>query len=238
METITDSKITAELTESAKKLAPWRSGLAWWVILIEGVALAVIGLLIILDPAKTNIRVGLLLSLGLFIAGLLQMWSLFRNKVPEPVDGIVGARAALGIFSGLLVLWLFMGGLLTIEVGLLVLGLGSLAYGVLGLFIVFNTVGSQRTAAFMEMLFFTLFGLVVLYTRYVGPTAIATGVTIIGWLGIVLGVVLILYSFVRKGQEEKGEQVEAAAAAAVTEVAAQRERVAPTDPPVKPGDPQ
>jgi uncharacterized membrane protein HdeD (DUF308 family) len=227
METITDSKITAEITGYGKKLMPWQTGLAWWVILIEGIALAIIGLLIILDPAKTNIRVGLLLSFGLFIAGLLQTWSLFRNKVPESVDGIVGARAALGIFSGLLVLWLFMGNLLTIEVGLLVLGLGSLFYGLLGLFMVFNSSGSQRTAAFVEMIFFTLFGIVMLYTRYAGPAAIATGVTVVGWLGIVMGAVLILYSFVRKGQQDKGEQAEAAATAAAATVNEQRERVSP-----------
>jgi uncharacterized membrane protein HdeD (DUF308 family) len=222
METITDSKITADITDYGKKLMPWQAGLAWWVILIEGVALAIIGLLIILDPGKTNVRVGLLLSIGLLIAGLLQMWSLFRNKVPESVDGIVGARAALGIFSGLLVLWLYMGNLLTLEVGLLVLGLGSLGYGLLGLFMVFNSLGSQRTAAFMETIFFTLFGIIVLYTRFEGPTAIATGVTIIGWLGVVMGAILIVYSFVRKGQQDKGEKAEATATAAATTLSQQR----------------
>lgn len=229
METITDSKITAELTESAKKLAPWSAGLSWWVILIEGIALAVIGLLIVLDPDKANIRIGLLLSFGLFIAGLLQSWALFRNRAPESVDGIVGARAALGIFSGLLVLWLFMGNLLTAAVGLLVLGLGSLAYGLLGIFLMLNTRGSQRTAAFLEMIFFTLFGVIVLYTRWAGATALSTGVTAIGWLGIITGVILTIYAFMRRGREEEMEEAAAAAAVAVDRAAA-AQVAAPTTP--------
>lgn len=228
MEPITDSKVTAELADSAKKLAPWQSGLSWWVILIEGVALAIVGLLIVLDPEKANIRIGLVLSLILFIAGLLQSWALFRNRAPEPVDGIVGARATLGIFSGLIILWLFVSDLLTAEVGLLILGLGSLFYGLLGLFVVFNTVGSQRMAAFLELIFFTGFGAVVLYTRYAGATVVSTGITIIGWLGIIMGAVLIVYSFIRRGQENTEEQAAASAAAAVDRVSARTTPVAPT----------
>ncbi len=222
--------LTDQLTDQAKQLAPWRSGLPWWVVLIEGVVLGIVGLLIVLDPAKANLRVGLLLAILLLVSGILQSWMLMRAKAPETVDGVLGARAALGIFPALVVLWLFMGDSLTIETGLLILGLGALCYGLLGIFLVFNSSGGQRNSALLETIFFTAFGAIVLYTRYGGPAVVTTAVTWIGWLALLSGVGLAFYSFIRRNQaneqEAKAESAAAAAGASVDRVAAQANETA------------
>ena len=36
--------------DTAKELAPWRANLAWWIILVEGIVLAAIGLLTLFNP--------------------------------------------------------------------------------------------------------------------------------------------------------------------------------------------
>ncbi|MEZ4519369.1 MAG: hypothetical protein R3C44_21930 [Chloroflexota bacterium] len=144
-----------------------------------------------------------MLSIILLIAGVLQAWMLFRENAPESVDGVLGARAALGIFSGLITLWLYMGEILTVEVALLILGLGAFFYGILGIFLVLNSLGEKRSSALLETIFFTVFGLIILYTRIAGPSAIETGVSLIGWLALLVGVGLLVYGFIRRGEDEK-----------------------------------
>lgn len=200
-QTLTDQAVGA-----AKQLAPWRSSLPWWVVLIEGVALGIIGLLVLLDPQKANVRVGLIISLGLLIAGVLQSWMLMREKAPESVDGVLGARAALGVFSGLLVLWLYVGDDLTASAGLLILGLGSLLYGLLGIFLVFNSLGGKRTSALIETVVFSAFGLLALYSRSAGAEAITTIVSAAGWVFLLGGIGLAIYSFLRRDDQTDAEE--------------------------------
>ena len=46
-----------ESLEKAKELAPWRADLPWWVVLIEGAVLLVIGFLILINPEQTSVNV-------------------------------------------------------------------------------------------------------------------------------------------------------------------------------------
>ena len=63
-----------------------------------------IGLLVLLDPNKANVRLALLLTAALPVTGLLQVWSVLRVKAPESVDTAAGARAAIGVCAGVIVL--------------------------------------------------------------------------------------------------------------------------------------
>ncbi|MEA3335176.1 MAG: hypothetical protein U9R25_04650 [Chloroflexota bacterium] len=205
------SNMTQEALEKGKGLAPWRTSLPWWVVLLEGIVLGGIGLLVLLDPGKANIRLALILTAALVVAGLLQLWDVLRSRAPESIDSAAGARAGIAIFAGVVVFILYFvtddigQKLLTIPVGLIIFGSASLIYGLLGIVMIFGTRGAQRRTAIVETLFFTAIGALMLYTQFAGPEAVTTAATIGGWLALGTGVLLIGLAIWR---QQKGEQAD------------------------------
>ena len=206
------SDLSKEALETAKGLAPWRTSLPWWVVLIEGIVLAVIGVLVLLDPQKANVNVALILTVGLAVAGLLQLWDVIWGRAPESVDSAMAMRAAIAVFAGLVVLLLYFLNALTVQGGLIIVGLASLIYGLLGLVVVFGTIGSQRRTALLETVLFTGIGLLMLYTQFAGAEAVTTALTVAAWLVLVIGVGLIIMAIWR---QQKGDEADAAIDAAL-----------------------
>jgi uncharacterized membrane protein HdeD (DUF308 family) len=197
--------LTHETLEAAKQLAPWSTSLPWWVVLIEGIILGGIGLLVLLNPTRANINVVLILSAGLALAGILQVWDVLRGKAPESVDSAVSARAGIAVYAGFLILILYFIEEITVRGGLLIFGLASLIYGFLGLALIFNTIGAQRRQAIVEFVLFTGAGLLIMYTLVSGPSAVTTAATIAGWLALLSGIALIGLSIWRM---QKGDQAD------------------------------
>ena len=77
--------------ETAKGLAPWRAGLPWWVVLVEGGVLGLVGILILIDPRKATLNVALFLAAALVVAGIIQIWSVLRGRAPEDIDSLIAA---------------------------------------------------------------------------------------------------------------------------------------------------
>lgn len=196
-------ELSKKTFEGAKQLAPWRSSLPWWVAFLEGIIIAIIGLLIILDPNKANVRLSLILSLALFVSGFFQFLDLNRSRAPENVDGTMGARAGVGMFAGLVALVLWYLDQLTVQGGLIILGLGSLIYGVLGFFLVFNSVGAQRRVAIVESLLYVAVGALALYALFGGADEIASVVSILGWIALIAGSAIAVFGFLRRGHDDE-----------------------------------
>ena len=81
-----------QAVDAAKQLAPWSTRIPWWVVLIEGIIVGGIGLMVVFNPQGANVTLALALSLGLVIAGLMQLWSIMRDDVPEKIDSAGCAR--------------------------------------------------------------------------------------------------------------------------------------------------
>ncbi len=197
---------------AAKQLAPWSTRLPWWVVLIEGLVLGVIGLLVVIDPQGANVNLVLFLSAALVIAGLMQFWNIMSSHVPEKIDSVVASRAAVAVFAGLNILVLFfIEGALTRVAGYSIFGTAALVYGLLALVQVFRTDGSSRRTGLVEFLVFTSVGAIALWGLYSGGDAIIQAVRIIGWIFLIGGIALIALSIWRwrKG-DEADEAIEAA----------------------------
>ena len=196
--------LSDQAMDAAKQLAPWKTSLPWWVVLIEGLVIGGIGLMVILDPQGANVNLALALSVGLVISGLLQIWDIWQERVPEKIDSLVAARAGIGVYAGLVVLVLyFIEGALTRASGYGIFGSAALIYGLLALVQVFRTGGDKRRQALIEFLLFTSAGAVTLYGLYAGGSAIVSAVRIIGWIFLIAGVALLGLSIWRwqKGDE-------------------------------------
>ncbi len=200
-----DSDLSDQATEAAKQLAPWRTGLPWWGVLIEGIVLAVIGLLVLLNPARANINLALILSAGLVVAGIMQFWDVLNSRAPEGIDSAMSARAAIAVFAGALILILYFLDEITIRGGMITFGLAAVVYGLLAMPVVVGTLGSQRRQALIEFLIFTSAGAVVIYTLFRGPEALNTAVTVAGWISLIGGGALIVLAIWR---QQKGDEAD------------------------------
>lgn len=189
--------------DTVKELAPWRSGLAWWIILIEGIVVALAGLLMILTPRGTNRNIALFLTGALAVAGLLQLWTLLRARTPEHVDTLVSARAAVAVFAGLIVLDLFFWGHLTWQVGLITVGTASLVYGLLGLVLIYRWKGARRQNAIIETTFFVIVGLLMLYAQVGSAGSVETAIQVLAWLSLLTGLGLVGFAFFRRSKDEE-----------------------------------
>jgi uncharacterized membrane protein HdeD (DUF308 family) len=210
--------------DTAKDLAPWRAGLPWWVVLVEGAVLGVIGILILIDPRQTTVNVALFLAAALVIAGIIQLWSILRGKVPESVDSLLAARGAIGIYAGGIVLLLFFLQYLSMEAGLISFGLGSLIYGILGLWSSIASSSRRRLSAIIEGIFFTAFGVLLLYVLFAGGETVQQVTSIVGWTAIVGGLLLIGISFYNRSRDADREESQTTAADTTTELAPARQR--------------
>ena len=196
--------LSDQAVDAAKQLAPWSTKIPWWVVLIEGIVVGGIGLMVVFNPQGANVTLALALSLGLVIAGLMQFWAIMRNDVPEKIDSVVAARAAVAVYAGVLILvFYFIEGALTRVAGFGAFGTAALIYGLLALVQVFRTDGSSRRQSLVEFLLFTSVGAITLWGLYAGGEAIVTAVRIIGWIFLIGGVALIALSIWRwqKGDE-------------------------------------
>jgi uncharacterized membrane protein HdeD (DUF308 family) len=214
----TKKDLSDQAVDAAKQLAPWSTTIPWWVVLIEGLVLGAIGLMAVFNTQGANVTLALALSAGLVVAGLVQIWGIFRETVPEKIDSAVAARAAIAVYAGLVVLIFYFLGedaltgqpILTRIAGYGIFASASFIYGLLALVQVIRTDGSSRRQALVEFVLFGAVGLLGLWGLFTGGENIRTAVQIIGWIFIIGGIALIGLSIWRwqKG-DEADEKIEA-----------------------------
>jgi uncharacterized membrane protein HdeD (DUF308 family) len=200
-----DYDLSEQAAEAAKQLAPWRTALPWWGVLIEGIVVGGVGLLVLLDPGRANINLALALSAGLVVAGIMQFWAILNNQAPEGIDSAMSARAAIAVFTGALILLLYFLEEITVRGGMITFGLAAVVYGLLAAPVIVGTLGSQRRQALIEMLIFTAAGAVVIYTLFRGPEALNTAVSVAGWIALLGGIALIILAIWR---QQKGDEAD------------------------------
>lgn len=119
------------------KAAPWKAGMAWWVVLAEGIILAVLGALLIFVPDFSANTVLLIIGAVMLVIAGLSTFRLVRSQVPPERIGTVAFRAGAGVAVGLVVVL----GTLFIGEGkpeqtlaaAAILGIGLFLYGVVGI---------------------------------------------------------------------------------------------------------
>jgi uncharacterized membrane protein HdeD (DUF308 family) len=165
----------------------------WWLILIQGIAMIILGILFFTAPAATLVTLIWVLGIYWLIGGILDIVAIFIDRTAwgwKLVSGIIGIVAGLLIMghpltAALIVpatfIWLF--------------GLMGIVIGVIGIIRAFQ--GDGWGAGILGV-FSILFGLILL-----GNAMLATlGVPfLLGIIGLVGGVVAIWQSFqVKKAQ--------------------------------------
>lgn len=159
----------------------------WWVVLIEGIAAVIIGILLLTNPGATTVVLVQALGLYWFIVGIIDIVRIFidsSNWGWKLFSGIIG------ILAGLLILNNPLWATLLVPTTLVwVFGFFGIIIGIIGLIQAFQ--GAGWGAGILGILS-VLFGL-LLITNALG--AALTLPYILGILGIVGGIAAVIMAF-------------------------------------------
>ena len=182
------------MTEQAKAMvlstAPWRRGVPWPVVLIEGSAIAAIGIYMLASDSASDV-VRQLVAAILLVNGLLEIVAGFKAEDNagaryRVLRGTIGAT--VGAIITLEPFWDF----LTNAAARWILGLGFLAFALLGfaLLVITRDQGGMRLGAAVTNLAF----LVLAILFFTSDESDSTRIDLLGTVAIVLGILLVLYA--------------------------------------------
>jgi len=159
----------------------------WWIPLIQGIALVIIGVLLFVSPIKTTLFIVQVLALYWFLSGIFEIVSIFLDRTAwgwKLLGGIIGILAGYYILSQPVAGTLVLGFALVV-----VLGIQALIMGVV------NIIQALRGAGWG----IGILGVVniVLGVLLLGNTMIATATLpwVVGAFAIVGGIVAIFMAF-------------------------------------------
>lgn len=159
----------------------------WWIPLIEGIALIIIGVLLFTNTAATIVVLAQVLAIYWLISGIMELVSLFLDRTAwglKLLGGIIGIWAGLYIISNPLI------GTLTLGLGIvIILGIQALLLGVVHLLQAFRGAGwGMGLLGIINI----IFGLILLGNTLV---AAATLPLVLGAFAIVGGIATIFMAF-------------------------------------------
>ncbi len=165
----------------------------WWLVLIEGLVAIGLGLYMLIAPNSATVYLGLVIAAYLAISGLLQTfkgavhWSAPGGKI-DLIQGLVGLISG----GGILILYFLK--VLSLEMGVIILGIGLVVYGLLGLYENFFDRGEAPFAWAPVLVNIALagWGALIFVDR-------SRDINLTLWSGLILlliGVVIAGYSFI------------------------------------------
>ena len=198
------TQITEELIDRG---APWSSRTSWSIVLVEGIVVAVLGLIFLFKPlggSSTTLQLVGLLLLGGSLVAAFQLW---RHRVRPDLEQLSAFRAGSGVTVGLVVV---MATLLTDVTGTVtaalavVVGIGFIVFGLTGIagsFVRRAAVSPLPLASLILNAVMALTGAVLMFAGAAGGDAVDGMFVLLGALLIAVGLGLALYSY-RLRQEE------------------------------------
>jgi uncharacterized membrane protein HdeD (DUF308 family) len=166
-----------------------KSGPAWWVVLLEGIAAIILGLLLLTAPAITVETIVIFLGAFWLVDGIFSIVRIFL-KDSDTHWGWLLARGILGILAGIYILrHRLISGIMVPTIFVLVMGIQGIIIGVIALIEAFR--GGGWGPGIMGALSI-IFGLILTFNSFLGALALPW---VFGIFGLIGGVVLIIQAF-------------------------------------------
>jgi len=196
-------KNKSKVSELTKSSMPWSRGIAWWVVLIEGIVLVVLGLFMFFATTKTYAIIGWMIGSIILISGLLSLFASLRLPSATPRKKWTRIHGIVGIVTGLVVIVLLLLDVFLKDLGLILLGVGCLVYGGVGVYMIINKDDDGlKWGPILSTLLYLLLGVFVLFQAF-NIGALKTTIDIINMIILVAGFALILWAFVLKRESNK-----------------------------------
>jgi len=167
----------------------------WWLVLLEGIAAAIIGLFLLTAPGATLFVLIQVVAIFWLVGGLFRIISIFLNS---SLWGWKLVGGALGILAGIVVLqhplW---SSVLVPAIYIIILGIQGMILGGVNLVMAFR--GEGWGIGIFGALSIVI-GLVLLFNVWIGVAALPF---VLGALGIVGGGVAIVMAFVMRSTDRR-----------------------------------
>jgi uncharacterized membrane protein HdeD (DUF308 family) len=176
------------------------TGFPWWLVLLEGIAAAIVGLFLLTAPGATLFVLIQVLGIYWLVGGIFRIVGIF---IDNSLWGWKLVGGVLGILAGIVVLqhplW---SSVLVPAVYLVVLGIQGLVLGGVSLVMAFR--GEGWGVGILGVLSI-VFSLILLFNVWIGVAALPF---LLGAFGVVGGILAIVAAFMmRKGSSaEVGER--------------------------------
>ncbi len=183
---------------AADRIAPWRRA-DWRILIGEGLVLILAGGYLLADGERAESILGLVLGAALLLDGIRQWLLGYRRLGLGRSRDLTLTRGAVGIVTGGLVLALSLLQQITVVGIRIAIGVGGLAYGLLGLVLTVPAIRRRQlnwTAAVFDLLL-VLISLLLLY-RVATSDSIAGLLTITSWLIICVGIAISVLGVIRR----------------------------------------
>jgi len=163
------------------------SGIPWWLVLIEGVALLILGVLLLMNPVETSVIAVQVLGIYWLIAGIFKIISIFMDS---SMWGLKLLAGILGIVAGIIVLnHPVISPLLVGSALVIILGIQGIIMGVVGILQAFRGAGWGAGILGAVSL---IFGIILLINLWAFTISLPWA---IGILAIVGGIAAIIMAF-------------------------------------------
>ena len=163
------------------------SSVPWWLILIEGIAAVIIGILLLVEPRMTTAVLVQVLGIYWFITGILSIVGIFVDNSAWGWKLLIGI---LGIIAGILILQHPLWSTLLIPATIIiVLGIEGLIIGVINIVRAFQ--GAGWGTGILGGLSI-IFGLILLANAFVASFALPI---VLGIFAIVGGILAVIAAF-------------------------------------------
>ena len=194
----------SKMTKMAKGALPWEKGVAWWVVLIEGIVLTGLGLYMFFAQAQTYLALAWVIALILTVSGLLNLYAAIGAGKSQNKQWAM-IHALVGLITGLIIIVFLLFSLFLDEVGMTILGLGCLVYGGLGVYLTFNkTLASHRWLALLLPIFFVVIGALLLL-QAIGVGTLAQTIQVINLIILLAGIVLLIWAFILRRESSSAK---------------------------------
>jgi len=190
------SNVKARVTDAARGAIPWRQGIPWWIVLGEGVILVALGLYMLFASSSANTLLGWGVALALLAGGALSIYLSLQATRQSPAQRWTMIHGLVGVIGGGLLSLLQLFNVLSPRLGVTLLGVACLAYGLVGLYMLIEKklLALRRLSVVETAIFLALGGLLLLQALGVG--ALATMIQLINLVILVGGVALVIWGFV------------------------------------------
>ena len=162
-------------------------GIPWWLILLQGIALVILGLLLLTSPGATLLILVQFLGIWWLVQGLFQIVSIF---IDSSLWGWKLFAGILGIVAGIIILqhplW---SAILVPGVVIIILGIQALIFGVVELVQAFQ--GGGWGIGLLGALSI-IFGIVLLAHPLIGVAVLPF---VLGGFGLVGGIAAVVAAF-------------------------------------------
>ncbi len=162
----------------------------WWLVLINGIAALILGILLITSPGSTVLILVQFLGIYWLVSGIFQIIGMFIDSTAwgwKLFAGIIGILAGISILNHPILSPLVVGGTIVI-----IMGVQGIVFGIAGLVAAFK--GGGWGAGILSALSI-VFGIVLLFNPILGAAALPW---VLGIFGIVGGIAGIISAFKMK----------------------------------------